>query len=118
MLKTLSFITSHPMTRDRPSVSAEYWGLSYCRRALFDRGWLKVNNFRNSDNSMRYAYMLIPGRGIVRKAQLTQSFLRRKLAEYQRIKAEIAALEQEISRDAAAQDAQGAADRTDQLQDR
>lgn len=92
-------------------------GVNYCLRALVDKGWIKVNNFRSSDNRLRYAYVLTP-RGIAQKAQLTQSFLRRKLAEYERIKAEIAALEQEISRNTAAQDAESAADRTDQLQDR
>jgi len=36
---------------------------NYCLKALVDKGLLKVNNFRNSENKKAYLYLLTP-RGI------------------------------------------------------
>ena len=69
--------------------------INYCLNALIDKGWVKVRNFRNSQNKLGYAYLLTP-RGIERKAAITVQFLRRKLAEYEALKAEIAQLRREI----------------------
>ena len=32
--------------------------VNYCLRALVDKGWVKANNFRRSDNNLTYAYLL------------------------------------------------------------
>jgi EPS-associated MarR family transcriptional regulator len=69
--------------------------VNYCLRALAEKGLVKVNNFRASGNKLRYAYVLTP-KGIEAKTRLTSRFLRRKLAEYERLQAEIAALEEEV----------------------
>ena len=66
-------------------------GVNYVLRALVEKGLLKVRNFRASDNKLRYAYVLTP-RGIDAKARLTAGFLRRKMAEYEALRAEIEAL--------------------------
>jgi EPS-associated MarR family transcriptional regulator len=34
--------------------------VNYCLRALVDKGWVKANNFRSSDNKLAYAYLLTP----------------------------------------------------------
>lgn len=70
-------------------------GVNYCLRALIEKGEVKVRNFRASDNKLRYAYLLTP-QGIASRAALTQRFLRRKMQEYEALKAEIAALEAEL----------------------
>ena len=64
-------------------------------RALVEKGWIKVNTFRASDNRLRYAYVLTP-RGIYEKSRLTSALRQRKLVEYERIKSEIRRLEAEI----------------------
>ena len=69
--------------------------VNYCLRALVAKGWVKVNNFRRSDNKMAYAYILTP-RGVVERALLTKRFLQRKLNEYDQLKAEIAILKTQI----------------------
>lgn len=69
--------------------------VNYCLRALVDKGEVKIRNFRAADNKMRYAYILTP-RGVAQKAAITRHFLARKIAEYEALKAEIAALEQDI----------------------
>jgi EPS-associated MarR family transcriptional regulator len=69
-------------------------GLNYCLRALIDKGWVKVQTFGQSKNKFGYIYVLTP-QGLATKAALTGRFLQRKLAEYQALQAEIAALRAE-----------------------
>ena len=69
---------------------------NYCLKALLEKGQIKVSNFRRSDNKLAYAYLLTPA-GVSAKASLTVRFLRRKTAEYEALKEEIAALEWEVA---------------------
>lgn len=88
----------------RPNVSqrelARELGISlgkvnYCLTALINKGWVKAQNFKNSDSKRAYAYLLTPG-GIEEKAQVTFSFLRRKMDEYEALRAEIEDLRHEV----------------------
>jgi EPS-associated MarR family transcriptional regulator len=69
--------------------------VNYCLKALIDRGWVKANNFKNSNNKAAYAYLLT-ARGIEEKAQITVRFLKHKMDEYEQLKQEIAELELEV----------------------
>ncbi len=69
--------------------------VNYCLKALVDKGYIKAVNFKNSRQKSAYLYMLTP-RGIEEKALVTGSFLKRKMAEYDRIKAEIEELRAEV----------------------
>lgn len=69
--------------------------VNFCLKALVEKGSLKINNFRNSENKLAYAYLLTP-RGVEEKARITAEFLQIKVREYERLKAEI----EEIHRDA------------------
>ena len=71
-------------------------GLNYCLKALIDKGLVKVHNFSQSKNKFGYIYVLTP-QGLAEKAQLTSRFLKRKLAEYDALQAEIAALQAEAA---------------------
>ena len=71
-------------------------GLNYCLNALIDKGWVKVQNFSQSKNKFGYIYVLTP-QGIVEKVTLTSSFLKRKQAEYEALRAEIDGLTSELS---------------------
>lgn len=66
-------------------------GLNYCLKALIDKGWVKVQNFSRSKNKFGYIYVLTP-QGLTEKALLTGRFLKRKIQEYEALKAEIDAL--------------------------
>ncbi len=70
--------------------------VNYCLRALADKGMVKIKNFRNSNNKLGYLYLLTP-RGVSQKVALTESFLKRKVREYEALKAEIEELEAEMS---------------------
>lgn len=72
-------------------------GANYCLRALAGKGFVKIKNFRNSNNKMGYAYLLTP-KGITEKTALTARFLKRKMEEYEALKAEIESLKLEIGK--------------------
>ena len=61
---------------------------NYCMKALVEKGWVKLENFQKNPNKLGYLYLLTP-MGITAKTQLTASFLKRKLTEYENLKAEI-----------------------------
>ena len=69
-------------------------GLNYCLQALLDKGVVKIQNFQNSQQKVAYAYLLTPS-GIAEKAALTGRFLKRKMEEYEELKAEIEAVQHE-----------------------
>ena len=71
--------------------------VNYCVRALIHKGWIKSNRFRNSDKKLAYRYLLTP-RGLEQKAVLTARFLRIKIGEYERLRAEIEQLRREVGR--------------------
>ena len=67
---------------------------NYCLKALLNKGWIKVRNFKNSENKLAYRYLLTP-KGIENKARLTLAFLERKREEFEMIKQEIERLTRE-----------------------
>jgi EPS-associated MarR family transcriptional regulator len=68
--------------------------VNFCLNALVEKGFLKVNNFRNSDNKLAYAYLLTP-HGVEEKARITVHFLNYKMQEYEQLRAEIKELKRE-----------------------
>jgi EPS-associated MarR family transcriptional regulator len=69
--------------------------LNYCLKALMDKGFVKLENFQNSKHKFKYVYILTPA-GIAQKVALTGRFLKRKMQEYEALKAEIEGLEAEL----------------------
>ena len=68
--------------------------INYCLNKLIEKGSLKIINFRNSQNKLAYAYLLTP-QGIESRARMTVKFLKIKVQEYERLRAEIEALRRE-----------------------
>lgn len=71
--------------------------VNFCLKALLERGAIKIQNFHNSKHKLAYAYFLTP-KGMAQKAATTARFLQRKMAEYERLKIEIKALQEEAQR--------------------
>lgn len=67
---------------------------NYCLRALVHKGFVKVQNFRNSANKRAYVYLLTPD-GVAAKASLTRDFLARKREEYDALRLELERLQRE-----------------------
>jgi EPS-associated MarR family transcriptional regulator len=65
--------------------------LNYCLKALMNRGWVKMQNFTSSKNKFGYMYLLTPD-GVIQKTLFTGKFLKRKLLEYEALRAEIQGL--------------------------
>jgi EPS-associated MarR family transcriptional regulator len=71
---------------------------NFCLQALIEKGWIKANNFKNSNNKKAYMYLLTR-RGIAEKARITAQFLERKMAEYEALEKEIEQLRGYLSKD-------------------
>jgi len=72
--------------------------VNFCLNALIEKGCLKVNNFRNSENKLAYAYLLTP-HGAEEKALITVRFLKYKMQEYEQLRAEIKLLKREAEQE-------------------
>ena len=72
--------------------------INFCFQALVEKGLVKMQNFSQSKNKLRYAYLLTPA-GVAEKSKLTAEFLKRKVAEYETLQAEIEALKFELEFD-------------------
>lgn len=97
LLGVLRLLDASP-TRSQREVAHEL-GMSlgtanYLLRALLDKGFVKIQNFRNSSNKRGYAYLLTP-EGVAAKTELTRHFLARKIEEYEALQVEIARLRAE-----------------------
>jgi len=97
-LKVLRLLEANPGLSQRDL--ADELGVSlgktnYCVKALLDKGLLKIQNFRNSQNKRAYAYLLTPA-GIAAKAELTTRFLKYKVTEYENLHKEIETLRREL----------------------
>ena len=96
--RLLRLLEEHPKKSQREisdELGLSLGAINYVLKALVEKGEVKINNFRASNNKLRYAYILTP-RGIDVKARLTGGFLKRKYEEFAALKAEIDALEAEL----------------------
>jgi len=71
--------------------------VNYIIRALIDKGLVKANSFKKSNNKQAYFYVLTP-HGLEEKAKVTYRFLKQKMVEYDDLKNEIERLKQEIKK--------------------
>ncbi len=70
--------------------------INFILKALISKGWVKMENFVQSNNKVGYRYILTPD-GITEKLRITKAFIRRKEEEYERIKSELEEAKQGIS---------------------
>lgn len=96
-LKVLRLLESDPGLSQRDlsrALGISLGKTNYCMRALLDKGLIKMQNFRGSENKLGYVYLLTPA-GITARAELTRSFLKIKMREYEVLKQEIDQLRRE-----------------------
>ena len=62
--------------------------LNYCLKALQQKGFIKIKNFKKNPNKLNYFYILTP-KGISEKTKLTINFMKRKMNEYEELKNEL-----------------------------
>ena len=96
-MKVMRLISQNPEMSTRQV--ADEVGISngsayYVLTALVAKGFVKLGNFKKSPRKGQYAYLLTP-KGVREKSLLTHSFIELKREEFEALKAEITALEEE-----------------------
>ena len=67
----------------------------YLLTSLIDMGFIKLSNFKESLQKIKYSYLLTP-KGILEKSLVSSKFLVRKKQEFEQLKKEIIELERDI----------------------
>jgi EPS-associated MarR family transcriptional regulator len=96
-LKVMRLISVNPEMSTRQvadEVRISNGSAYYILTALVEKGFVKLGNFKNNPRKGQYAYLLTP-KGIREKSLLTHSFIERKRQEFDDLRLEIQALEQE-----------------------
>ena len=95
-LDIMALIESDPKLTQRQlakKAGISLGSVNFVLKSLIDKGFVKAGNFRASSNKAGYLYLLTPA-GLYEKSRLTEAFVRRKLEEYERLKAEINRLDE------------------------
>lgn len=96
--KLFKTIAEHPQINQRElskTLGISLGKANYCLKALMEKGWIKAQNFKNNKNKLSYVYLLTPG-GIEQKASVTVRYLKRKMEEYEQLKAAVEELKREV----------------------
>ena len=96
-LRVFQLINENPQLTSREL--AQKVGISngsayYLLTSLIDRGFIKLTNFKENSQKLKYSYLLTP-KGIREKSLITTKFLKRKKHEYELLKIEIDKLERD-----------------------
>ena len=64
--------------------------LNYCIKALQLKGLIKIENFSNKKNKVKYLQRyILTSEGIAERTRLTINFMKRKMREYDELKKEL-----------------------------
>jgi len=97
-LKVLREIDTNPRLTQRELSSRlglSLGKINFLLKSMIERGLVKAENFKNSQNKSAYLYLLTPT-GIETKTKTTYRFLKRKIAEYEKLETEIKELKKEV----------------------
>jgi EPS-associated MarR family transcriptional regulator len=97
-LRVLQVINENPQLTTRKI--AQKVGISngsayYLLTSLIDMGFVKLSNFKDSKQKIKYSYLLTP-KGLREKSLITSKFLVRKKIEFEALRDEINSLEEAI----------------------
>ena len=98
--RVLKWLQNNPNVTQRQLASelgVSLGKVNFLLKSLTQVGWVKLENFKRSDNKMGYAYLLTPS-GLMGMAKITRSFLERKEVEYQQLENEIQQLRAEVKK--------------------
>ena len=63
--------------------------LNYCLKALQKKGFVKLQNFKQQTNKIKYLQYIITPKGLSERSKLTINFMKRKMKEYDELKKEL-----------------------------
>ena len=97
-LRVMRLISSNAEVSSRQvadAVGVSNGSAYYILAALVDKGFVKLSNFRKNPRKGSYAHILT-SKGLREKSLLTHHFIKRKRQEFEDLRAEIEALEDEV----------------------
>lgn len=62
--------------------------LNYCLKKLQNKGLIKIKNFKQNPNKLKYAYLLTP-KGIAEKTKLTINYMKVVSKEYDELRQDL-----------------------------
>ena len=96
--RVLQIISENPQMTTREiarKVGISNGSAYYLLTLLIKMGFIKLSNFKESRQKIKYSYLLTP-KGIREKSLVTSKFLVRKKKEYELLKKEIIKLERDL----------------------
>ena len=99
-LRLLQILSNNPQMTTREiarKVGISNGSAYYLLTSLIDKGFVKLANFKKSDQKIKYSYLLTP-KGIREKSSITNKYLVRKRKEFEALKQEINSLEKSIGK--------------------
>ena len=63
--------------------------INYCLKSLQKKGLIKLKNFQDQKNKIKYLRYVITPKGISVRTKLTIDFMKRKMKEYDQLKKEL-----------------------------
>lgn len=87
-----SYLTQRQLSKE---LGISLGKVNYCLKSLIDKGFIKINNYKNSKHKIQYIYLLTP-KGIEEKSRLTIEFLKVKTKEYELLKKDVEILEKKF----------------------
>ena len=96
--RAMQIITQNPELTSRQiarKVGISNGSAYYLLTSLIDEGFIKLSNFKNNSQKIKYSYLLTP-KVIREKSLITSKFLVRKKQEFEALKEEIYSLERSI----------------------
>ena len=96
-LRVMRLISGNPEISSRQianKVGISNGSAYYVLTALVEKGFVKLENFKTNPRKGQYAHLLTP-KGIREKSLMTHRFIGRKRQEFDALRAEIVALEEE-----------------------
>lgn len=101
--RVLRLLESRPDASQREiaeELGVSLGAINFCVKALIDKGHIKLANFKASKNKLGYVYVLTP-EGITLRSKLASGFIKRKMAEFEAIQAELKQLRDEFAEEPA-----------------
>ena len=63
--------------------------LNYCIKELQNKGYVKLQNFQNQENKIKYLQYIVTPKGILERTKLTMNFMKKKMKEYDELREEL-----------------------------
>ena len=98
-LRIMRLINENPTLSSRQiavKIGMSHGSAYYILTALINKGFIKLENFKNNPSKKQYTYLLTP-KGLQEKYLLTLRFIKRKKREFEDLREEIDTLETEIN---------------------